>query len=82
MWPWNLAVIHNRMKNLSVAVGYPANVRPYIYQEVIDIGGEAVSTMYDVGEFNNLAAVIEFQYDICCRSQNFDDSDARRLLPR
>lgn len=41
MWPEDLEVIYSRIKNLSTRY-FPANQRPYIYQEVIDLGGEAV----------------------------------------
>lgn len=41
MWPEDLEVIYGRIKNLSTRY-FSANQRPYIYQEVIDLGGEAV----------------------------------------
>lgn len=57
MWPHDLRVIYNRLRNLSTAHGFPANARPYIYQEVIDYGNEAVSR----DEYTPLGAVTEFK---------------------
>ncbi|XP_026669761.1 alpha-amylase-like isoform X2 [Ceratina calcarata] len=59
MWPADLNVIYSRLHNLKTEHGFPANARPYIFQEVIDYGGkEAVSKH----EYNSNAAVIEFKY--------------------
>lgn len=41
MWPSDLQAIFNGLKNLNINA-FPANTRPFIYQEVIDLGGEAV----------------------------------------
>lgn len=41
MWPADLTEMYRNLKNLSAA-HYPANAQPYLYQEVIDLGGEAV----------------------------------------
>ncbi|KAL0838999.1 hypothetical protein ABMA28_016996 [Loxostege sticticalis] len=58
MWPADLRVIYDRLRNLNTAHGFPAGARPYIFQEVIDLGGEAVSK----NEYTPLAAVTEFKY--------------------
>ncbi|KAF3428680.1 hypothetical protein E2986_14110 [Frieseomelitta varia] len=58
MWPSDLNNIYSRIKDLNTKHGFPANARPYIYQEVIDYGNEAISKR----EYNQLAAVIEFKY--------------------
>ncbi|XP_017788498.1 PREDICTED: alpha-amylase [Habropoda laboriosa] len=58
MWPSDLNVIYSRLKNLNMEHGFPANARPYIYQEVIDNGNEPISKR----EYNQMAAVIEFGY--------------------
>lgn len=58
MWPSDLNVIYSRINNLNTKHGFPANARPYIYQEVIDYGNEAISKR----EYNQLATVIEFKY--------------------
>lgn len=60
MWPEDLKVIYSRLKNLSVAHGFPTKSRPFIYQEVIDLGGEAVKK----GEYTSLGRVIEFTFGI------------------
>lgn len=57
MWPEDLQVIYDRLKNLNTAHGFPPNARPYIYQEVIDYGGEAISR----DEYTPLAPVTEFK---------------------
>lgn len=58
MHPIDLEVIYNRVNNLNTAVGHPAGARPYIFQEVIDLGGEAISRE----EYTSFAAVTEFKY--------------------
>ncbi|XP_003704434.3 alpha-amylase isoform X2 [Megachile rotundata] len=58
MWPADLRVIYSRLKNLNTKHGFPQGARPYIYQEVIDYGGEAISKT----DYNKLAAVVEFKY--------------------
>ncbi|KAJ8721954.1 hypothetical protein PYW08_004356 [Mythimna loreyi] len=58
MWPGDLRVIFDRLNNLNTAHGFPSGARPYIYQEVIDLGGEAISR----DEYTPLAAVTEFKY--------------------
>nr|AAP97393.1 alpha-amylase 2 [Diatraea saccharalis] len=57
MWPHDLEIIYNRLNNLNTAHGFPANARPYIYQEVIDYGGEAISR----DEYTPIGAVTEFK---------------------
>jgi alpha-amylase len=57
MWPKDLEVIYSRLNNLNTAHGFPANARPYIYHEVIDHGGEAVSR----DEYTPLGVVTEFR---------------------
>lgn len=60
MWPSDLHVIYNRLRNLNTNHGFPSGARPYIYQEVIDLGGEAISR----DEYTPLAAVTEFKYGL------------------
>lgn len=35
MWPTDLAVIYNRLKPLNTEFDFPADSKPFIYQEVI-----------------------------------------------
>jgi len=35
MWPQDLEVIYNRVRNLNTAFGFAAGTRPFIFQEVI-----------------------------------------------
>lgn len=65
MWPEDLKVIYSRLRNLMTLPNrnrrYPLRSRPFIYQEVIDLGsGEGVSKY----EYNELATVIDFTYGI------------------
>nr|AAA17751.2 alpha-amylase [Bombyx mori] len=60
MWPHDLRVIYDRLRNLNTAHGFPSGARPYIYQEVIDLGGEAISR----NEYTPLAAVTEFRFGL------------------
>lgn len=41
MWPADLEIIYNTLNNLNVDA-FPPNARPFIFQEVIDHGGEGV----------------------------------------
>lgn len=58
MWPSDLNVIYSRLKNLNTEHGFPENARPFIFQEVIDWGTEAISKY----EYNKFAAVTEFRH--------------------
>lgn len=43
MWPEDLKVIFGRMKNLNTLFGFAEGSRPFLFQEVIDLGQEKVS---------------------------------------
>ncbi|XP_077256834.1 alpha-amylase 4N-like [Temnothorax americanus] len=58
MWPEDLKTIFSRLKNLNPEHHFPSDARPYIVQEVIDYGGEAISKY----EYNSFGAVTEFRY--------------------
>nr|AAL92553.1 alpha-amylase [Bibio marci] len=58
MWPTDLAAIYSRLKNLNTAHGFSVNSRPFIFQEVIDLGGEPISKF----EYNHLGVVTEFKF--------------------
>ncbi|KAI5635033.1 alpha amylase, catalytic domain-containing protein [Phthorimaea operculella] len=58
MWPGDLRAIFDRLHNLNTDHGFPSGARPYIFQEVIDLGGEAVTR----DEYTSIAAVTEFKY--------------------
>uniref|UniRef100_W8BYH3 Alpha-amylase n=2 Tax=Ceratitis capitata TaxID=7213 RepID=W8BYH3_CERCA len=58
MWPEDLEKIYNRVNNLSTTHGFDTGARPFIFQEVIDLGGEAVSK----NEYTNLGVVTEFAH--------------------
>lgn len=38
MWPGDLKAIYGKLKNLNTNYGFPSGARPFIYQEVIDLG--------------------------------------------
>lgn len=57
MWPRDLEYIYTNLHNLNTGHHFPANARPYIYQEVIDYGGEAISRH----EYTPIGAVTEFR---------------------
>jgi alpha-amylase len=42
MWVEDIAILLGQLNNLSTSHGFPAGARPFIYQEVIDQGGEAI----------------------------------------
>lgn len=56
MWPNDLSNIYSQLKNLNVDFSIPEDSSPFIYQEVIDLGGDAISKM----EYSGLATVTEF----------------------
>lgn len=58
MWPEDLDNIYGRLNNLNTKHGFSSNTRPFIYQEVIDLGTEGVKS----SEYTYLATVIEFKY--------------------
>jgi alpha-amylase len=43
MWPGDLQAMLSRLNNLNTNYGFPSNARAFITQEVIDLGGEAIS---------------------------------------
>ncbi|CAG9836395.1 unnamed protein product [Diabrotica balteata] len=55
MWPADLKAIYDSVKNLT---GNGLSGRPFFYQEVIDLGGEAVKKT----DYNSFGAVLEFKY--------------------
>lgn len=57
MWPSDLEIIYNRVKYLNSSFGFDDKADPFIYQEVIDNGNEAVSKYEYV-----FASVTEFRY--------------------
>jgi len=38
MWPGDLRIIYNQLRDLNTAHGFAAGSRPFIYQQVIDLG--------------------------------------------
>ncbi|XP_037814294.1 alpha-amylase A-like [Lucilia sericata] len=58
MWPADLQIIYGRLKPLNEKFGFTKNSWPYIYQEVIDLGGESIKKT----EYSPLGAVTEFRY--------------------
>ncbi|RZC41135.1 Alpha-amylase domain containing protein, partial [Asbolus verrucosus] len=60
MLPADLGVIFSSLKNLNTDHGFPSGARPFIYQEVIDLGGEAISK----NEYTGIGAVLEFKFGV------------------
>lgn len=58
MWPMDLMNIYNELKDLNMEFDFPPSARPFIYQEVSDLGGEAISKT----EYIGVAAVTEFMH--------------------
>lgn len=58
MWPTDLKAIYSNFKDLNTEFGFSPGSRPFIYQEVIDLGGEAISS----SEYTSLGAVTEFKF--------------------
>ena len=45
MWPGDLEVIFESLADLSTAKGFSPGSRPFIFQEVIDQGGNSIKTV-------------------------------------
>lgn len=58
MWPADVENIVSRLNNLNTNQGFSANSRPFITQEVIDLGGEAISK----DQYLHIGTVTEFRY--------------------
>lgn len=58
MDPEDLRIIHGSVKSLSSSNGFEDNSRPFVFQEVIDMGNEAVRPE----EYRSLGTVTEFTY--------------------
>lgn len=58
MWPGDLKAIADRLNNLPTDKGFPAGARAFIYQEVIDLGGEPITG----AEYVGIGRVTEFKY--------------------
>lgn len=57
MWPADVEAIVNRLNNLNTAY-FPAGSRPFITQEVIDLGSEAIGKY----EYTHIGTVTEFRF--------------------
>lgn len=57
MWPSDLEAIYSRLNTLST-VFFPPGLKPFIYQEVIDMGGEAIKAQ----EYTRFGRVTEFRF--------------------
>jgi len=57
MWPGDLQAIYGKLKNARSDI-FGANKRPFIYQEVIDLGGEPIKNT----DYTGIARVTEFKY--------------------
>nr|DBA18161.1 TPA: hypothetical protein GDO54_016443 [Pyxicephalus adspersus] len=57
MWPGDLKAITDRLTNLNTR-WFPSGARPFIYQEVIDLGGEPISS----SQYFGIGRVTEFKY--------------------
>lgn len=57
MWPGDIEALTDRVNNLNTQ-WFPANTRPYIYQEVIDMGGEPIKAT----DYTYLGRVTEFKH--------------------
>lgn len=77
MWPADLSAIYGGLKNLNTDFGFPAGARPFIYQEVIDLGNTYYISFHTItkqnhkllggeaisnSEYTPLAAVTEFRF--------------------
>lgn len=57
MWPADLKYMYENVKDLNTEFGFSPRSRPFFYQEVIDLGGEAISS----SEYTGFGTVTEFK---------------------
>lgn len=57
MWPSDLASIYGKLNNLNTEFGFRPNTKPYIFQEVIYYGNEAIQPQ----EYTGIGDVTEFK---------------------
>jgi len=60
MWPEHILRIVKGLHNLTSAHGFKEGARPFIYQEVIDLGGEGIGA----AEYLHIGRVTEFKWGI------------------
>ncbi|XP_076812739.1 alpha-amylase B-like [Clavelina lepadiformis] len=60
MWPNDLEVIFGALNDLPTSKGFSGGSRPFIYQEVIDQGGEPITA----SQYLSIGRVTEFKYGI------------------
>lgn len=60
MWPSDLAAIYGKLNNLNKEFGFRPNAKPYIFQEVIYHGNEAIQPQ----EYTGVGDVTEFRVRI------------------
>ncbi|KAG5679493.1 hypothetical protein PVAND_009057 [Polypedilum vanderplanki] len=56
IWPNDLSVIYGRLKDLNENFDFLPKSKPFIYQEIVDLGGEAVSKT----EYTGIGAITEY----------------------
>ncbi|KDR18093.1 hypothetical protein L798_07788, partial [Zootermopsis nevadensis] len=58
MWPSDLEDIYSQVNNLRTDHGFAPGSRPFYYQEVIDLGGEAIHNT----DYTGFGRITEFKY--------------------
>jgi alpha-amylase len=57
-WPADMLAIFGGLNNLNTQFGFPAGAKAFVYQEVIDLGGESIKGE----EYFDIGTVTEFKY--------------------
>lgn len=71
MWPSDLDAIFSRLNNLSTEA-FPINSKPFIFQEVIDLGGEGIKKCVTQSIHGHIGCAISKLFDfltILCDKQ-------------
>lgn len=61
MWPGDLKIIYNRLNNLPTSHNFPSNTRPFIVQEVTDVGSHETIR---ASEYHENGRTTEFRFGI------------------
>ncbi|XP_055842892.1 alpha-amylase 1-like [Episyrphus balteatus] len=75
MWPHDMEAILNSLDDLNTEQGFAPGSRPFIYQEVIDNGGEMITRE----EYTHLGAITEFRHSSKI-SNMFNNGDKLKYL--
>ncbi|XP_046422139.1 alpha-amylase A-like [Neodiprion virginianus] len=76
MWPEDLENIYDRLETLDIYQGFASSLSPFLYQEVIESSGEAITA----SEYTDLGRVTEFAHGSQLSNCFMGNNDLRWLI--